>query len=71
MTRIVTTHYCYKRPPRKRPKAAALDDPAIVTRKGAAAQTGKAAAQFFLNYPAGATGRRNPAHRPIQNVTAP
>ena len=31
MTRIVTTHYRYKRPPRKR-KAVALEVPAIVTR---------------------------------------
>ena len=30
MTRIVTTHYRYKRPPRKR-KAVAIDGPAIVT----------------------------------------
>jgi hypothetical protein len=29
MTRIVTTHYRYKRPPRKR-KAAPLEGPAIV-----------------------------------------
>jgi hypothetical protein len=32
MTRIVTTAYRYKRPPRKR-KAVALDVPAIVTTK--------------------------------------
>jgi hypothetical protein len=32
MTRIVTTHYRYKRPPRKR-KAVALEAPAIVTTK--------------------------------------
>ena len=31
MTRIVTTHYRYKRPPRKR-KAVAMEVPAIVTR---------------------------------------
>jgi hypothetical protein len=31
MTRIVTTHYSYKRPPRKR-KAIALEVRAIVTR---------------------------------------
>ncbi len=30
MTRIVTTHYRYKRPPRKRAKAAAIEAPAIV-----------------------------------------
>ena len=33
MTRIVTTHYRYKRPPRKR-KAAPLEEPAIVTISG-------------------------------------
>ena len=32
MTRIVTTHYRYKRPPRKR-KAVALEAPAVVTAK--------------------------------------
>ena len=32
MTRIVTTHYRYKRPPRKR-KAVALEAPAIITTK--------------------------------------
>ena len=32
MTRIVTTHYRYKRPPRKR-KAVALDMPVVVTAK--------------------------------------
>jgi hypothetical protein len=35
MTRIVTTTYRYKRPPRKR-KAVALEVPAVVTRKHAA-----------------------------------
>jgi hypothetical protein len=35
MTRIVTTTYRYKRPPRKR-KAVALEVPAVVTRKRAA-----------------------------------
>jgi hypothetical protein len=34
MTRIVTTTYRYKRPPRKR-KAVALEVPAIITRKRA------------------------------------
>jgi hypothetical protein len=32
MTRIVTTHYRYKRPPRKR-KAVAIEAPAVVTAK--------------------------------------
>ena len=35
MTRIVTSTYRYRRPPRKR-KAVALEVPAIVTRKHAA-----------------------------------
>ena len=33
MTRIVRTHYRYKRPPRKKPKAVALEVPRIVTAK--------------------------------------
>ena len=32
MKRIVTTHYRYKRPPKKR-KAVALEAPAIVTKR--------------------------------------
>jgi hypothetical protein len=35
MTRIVTTHYRYKPPPKKR-KAIALEVPAVVLRKEAA-----------------------------------
>jgi len=31
MSAIVTTHYRYKRPPRKRTKAAAIEAPTIVT----------------------------------------
>jgi hypothetical protein len=37
MTRIVTSHYRYKRPPRKR-KVVALDVPVIVSAKTAAAR---------------------------------
>jgi hypothetical protein len=41
VTRIVTTSYRYKRPPRKR-KAVALDMPAVVTtKKTAAAHLGR------------------------------
>jgi hypothetical protein len=31
MTRIVTTHYRYERPPRKKAKPAAITGPAVVT----------------------------------------
>jgi hypothetical protein len=55
MTRIVTTHYRYKRPPRKR-KAVALEAPAIVTAKGSrrpppVGGKGEAAAEVRLHAP--------------------
>ena len=31
MTRIVTSHYRYKRPPRKRAKAVPIEGPAVLT----------------------------------------
>ena len=72
MTRIVTTTYRYKRPPRKR-KAVALDVPAVVTTKRSRRPTGgKAAAQVIPRSPRRTTtGQRNPAHQPMRNVTAP
>ena len=42
---IITTHYRYKRPPRKR-KAVALDAPAIVTKKSRCPCSGVAAAEL-------------------------
>jgi hypothetical protein len=54
MTRIVTTHYRYKRPPRKR-KAVALEAPAIVTAKSSRSQPvgrkKQAAAEVRLHTP--------------------
>ena len=43
MTRIVTTHYRYKRSPRMRPKAAALAGPAIVATKKSRRPAGEGA----------------------------
>jgi hypothetical protein len=52
MTRIVTAHYRYKRPPRKR-KALALETPAIVTAKSSRRLNlgGRAAAEVLAALP--------------------
>ena len=66
MTRIVTTHYRYKRPPRKR-KAVPLEGPAIVTSvepKKGRRPVGGAAAEGGEPAPAARAGD-------IQSSTAP
>jgi hypothetical protein len=51
MTRIVTTHYRYKRPSRKR-KAVAIEAPAVVTAKSSRRPVwGKTAAEVLLHAP--------------------
>ena len=65
---IVTTHYRYKRPPRKR-KPVALEAPAVVTAKSSRRPSlgGKAAAEDRgRSPPAITTGRR--ARRPVPFV---
>jgi hypothetical protein len=71
MTRIVTTTYRYKRPPRKR-KAVALEVPAVVTRKKEPPLRPRiAAAEAVYQSPRLHDGQRNQAHRAMRNVTAP
>ena len=67
MTRIVTTHYRYKRPPRKR-KVAALDISAVVVAKGSRRTSpvggkGEAAAEDRVP-PAYTAGRRAQSSTP-------
>jgi hypothetical protein len=74
-TRIVTSTYRYKRPPRKR-KAAPLEPlegPVIIVGKRSRRQDGAAmtAAKVSLDYPAITTGHRNQAHCGRQNVNPP
>ena len=70
MTRIVTTHYRYKRPPRKR-KPVALDIPAIVTAKNSRRPNleEKAAAEVPRRpqFPERRGQQRNQAHRARQH----
>ena len=62
MTRIVTTHYRYKRPPRKR-KAVAIEAPAVVTAKSSHRPVlGETAAGVMtLHAPAPETGAVQPS----------
>jgi len=75
MTRIVSYVHHYKRPPRKKPKAAALAGPAIVATKKSrrlAGERAQAAAEAGCAMaPPLVTGQRNQAHRARRNVTAP
>ena len=62
MTRIVTTHYRYKRPPRKR-KPVALEAPVIVTTKGSRRTlvegTKEAAAEVIADHPSSGGRQRS------------
>ena len=72
MARIVTYVHHYKRPARKR-KAVALEIPTVVaTEKSRRRPSKQAAAESVPRSPRRTrTGRHNPAHRAMRNVTAP
>jgi hypothetical protein len=71
MTRIVSYVHRYKRPAQEAAESSGLGWSCDRHHeKEPPPKLEKRRLSFLLNYPAGATGPRNPAHRAMRNVTA-